>query len=172
MVAASDFGRAGAESAPQEAAFRRGGSRRSPLRHPLKLRAQRLQSAVSGCRQSAAAGTVAVPDSTSAAPNTACGRRRRFWLPSARKIPEAAVRMRPIAEDNVARANPATVAMRCRQDEVEAWTRLTVQNEFPTLDETSRRKCNEAAVPGQFCGSGKLARSINCILTRDVGWMS
>jgi hypothetical protein len=42
------------------------------------------------------------------------------------------------------------VAARCREDEMNAWTRLVIQNEFPTLDETSRRKCNEPPFPNSF----------------------
>ena len=33
---------------------------------------------------------------------------------------------------------------------MDAWTRLIVQNEFPTLDETTRRKCNEPPFPNSF----------------------
>jgi hypothetical protein len=46
--------------------------------------------------------------------------------------------------------NAATVAARCRRDEMDAWTRLTVQNEFPTLDEASRRKCSDPPFPNSF----------------------
>ncbi|HEY3653624.1 MAG TPA: hypothetical protein VGL34_01445 [Steroidobacteraceae bacterium] len=35
-------------------------------------------------------------------------------------------------------------------DEMDAWTRLTVQNEFPTLDEASRRKCSDPPFPNSF----------------------
>jgi len=33
---------------------------------------------------------------------------------------------------------------------MDAWTRLTVQNEFPTLDEASRRKCSDPPFPNSF----------------------
>ena len=91
----------------------------------------------------------AVPDSTSAAPTPSAA--ADDLAPVRTKDPEAAVRIASYCTKITSgAANPATVAMRCRQDEVEAWTRLTVQNEFPTLDETSRRKCNEPPFPDSF----------------------
>jgi hypothetical protein len=54
--------------------------------------------------------------------------------------------------------NPTTVASRCRRDEMDAWTRLIVQNEFPTLDETSRRKCNEPPFPDSFVARESCAK--------------
>jgi hypothetical protein len=47
-------------------------------------------------------------------------------------------------------SNAATVAAHCRRDEMDAWNRLTVQNEFPTLDEASRRKCSDPPFPDSF----------------------
>jgi hypothetical protein len=44
----------------------------------------------------------------------------------------------------------ATVAARCRRDEMDAWTRLTVQNEFPNLDDAGRRKCSDPPFPNSF----------------------
>jgi hypothetical protein len=55
-------------------------------------------------------------------------------------------------------ANPVTIAARCRQDEIAAWTRLTVQNEFPTLDETTRRKCSEPPFPDSFVARESCAK--------------
>jgi hypothetical protein len=55
-------------------------------------------------------------------------------------------------------ANPTTIAARCRQDEMAAWTRLTVQNEFPTLDETTRRKCSEPPFPDSFVARESCAK--------------
>jgi hypothetical protein len=54
--------------------------------------------------------------------------------------------------------NPTTVAARCRRDEMEAWTRLIDQNEFPSLDETSRRKCNEPPFPDSFVARESCAK--------------
>jgi hypothetical protein len=71
-------------------------------------------------------------------------------VPVRTKDPEAADRIVSYCSKITSGAsNPTTVAARCRQDEMEAWNRLT-QNEFPTLDETSRRKCNEPPFPDSF----------------------
>jgi tRNA_anti-like len=98
----------------------------------------------------AEAPAATVPDSTSAAPTPPPA--AADDLASVRtKDPEAAVRIASYCSKITSGAvNPATVATRCRQDEVDAWTRLTVQNEFPALDETSRRKCNEPPFPDSF----------------------
>jgi hypothetical protein len=72
-------------------------------------------------------------------------------VPVRTKDPEAADRIVSYCSKITSGAtNPTTVAARCRQDEMEAWSRLTIQNEFPTLDETSRRKCNEPPFPDSF----------------------
>lgn len=55
-------------------------------------------------------------------------------------------------------ANLTTVLARCRRDEVDAWTRLVDQNELPTLDETSRRKCNEPSFPDSFVARESCAK--------------
>jgi hypothetical protein len=46
--------------------------------------------------------------------------------------------------------DPTTISARCRKEEMDAWTRLVVQNEFPSLDEANRRKCNEPPFPDSF----------------------
>lgn len=46
--------------------------------------------------------------------------------------------------------NRDAVAAGCRHDEVAAWNRLVVQNEFPTLDEASRQKCSQAPFPDSY----------------------
>ena len=72
-------------------------------------------------------------------------------IPVRTKDPEAADRIASYCSKITSSAtDPTTVAARCRQDEMEAWNRLTIQNEFPTLDETSRRKCNEPPFPDSF----------------------
>jgi hypothetical protein len=93
---------------------------------------------------------VAAPDATSAAPTPPAAAADEL-TPVRTKDPDAAVRIASYCSKITSgAANSATVAMRCRQDEVQAWTRLIVQNEFPTLDETSRRKCNEPPFPDSF----------------------
>jgi tRNA_anti-like len=54
--------------------------------------------------------------------------------------------------------DPTTVAARCRRDEMAAWTRLISQNEFPTLDETTRRKCSEPPFPDSYVARESCAK--------------
>lgn len=46
----------------------------------------------------------------------------------------------------------------CRSNEKAAWTRLVLQNEFPTLDEATRRKCNEPPFPLSYVANEVCAR--------------
>jgi tRNA_anti-like len=109
-----------------------------------------MEGAVVAASDSEVPAPVAAPDSTSAPPTPPAAAADEL-TPVRTKDPEAAVRIASYCSKITSgAANPSTVAMRCRQDEVEAWTRLTVQNEFPTLDETSRRKCNEPPFPDSF----------------------
>jgi hypothetical protein len=75
------------------------------------------------------------------------------------KDPEAADRIASYCSKMTSSAtNPTTVATRCRRDEMDAWTRLIVQNEFPNLDETSRRKCTEPPFPDSFVARESCAK--------------
>jgi hypothetical protein len=75
------------------------------------------------------------------------------------KDPEAADRIASYCSKlTSSAANPTTIAARCRQDEMAAWTRLTVQNEFPTLDDTTRRKCSEPPFPDSFVARESCAK--------------
>jgi hypothetical protein len=75
------------------------------------------------------------------------------------KDPEAADRITSYCSKITSGASsPATVAARCRRDEMDAWSRLIVQNEFPSLDETSRRKCNEPPFPDSFVARESCAK--------------
>jgi hypothetical protein len=94
--------------------------------------------------------------STAATPSTAVA---DDLVPVRTKDPEAADRIVSYCGKITSGAtNPSTVAARCRRDEMEAWTRLTVQNEFPTLDETSRRKCSEPPFPDSFVARESCAK--------------
>ena len=66
------------------------------------------------------------------------------------KDPQAADRIVSYCGKFTSATNAATVGARCRRDEMDAWTRLTVQNEFPNLDEASRRKCSDPPFPNSF----------------------
>ncbi len=80
-------------------------------------------------------------------------------VPVRTKDPEAADRIVSYCNKITSGAtNQTTVAARCRRDEMDAWTRLIVQNEFPTLDETSRRKCNEPPFPDSFVARESCAK--------------
>jgi hypothetical protein len=80
-------------------------------------------------------------------------------VPVRTKDPEAADRIASYCNKITSGAtNPTTVAARCRRDEMDAWTRLIVQNEFPTLDETSRRKCKEPPFPDSFVARESCAK--------------
>jgi len=80
-------------------------------------------------------------------------------VPVRTKDPAAADRIATYCSKMTSGAtNAATVATRCRRDEMDAWTRLIVQNEFPNLDETSRRKCTEPPFPDSFVARESCAK--------------
>jgi len=152
MVAALDSDAPALKALPQEAASS-GMATDFPAPAPV-----RTAVAVPAISSAGDAGSpqqpvpVAASDSTSAAPTPPAPAAAADELTPVRtKDPDAAVRIASYCSKITSgAANSAMVAMRCRQDEVEAWTRLIVQNEFPTLDETSRRKCNEPPFPDSF----------------------
>jgi hypothetical protein len=75
------------------------------------------------------------------------------------KDPEAADRIVSYCSKLTSSAtDPTTVAARCRRDEMAAWTRLISQNEFPTLDETTRRKCSEPPFPDSYVAQESCAK--------------
>jgi hypothetical protein len=99
-----------------------------------------------------AAGSAA----TAATPTTAVA---DDLTPVRTKDPEAADRIASYCGKlTSSAANPMTIAARCRQDEMAAWTRLTVQNEFPTLDESTRHKCSEPPFPDSFVARESCAK--------------
>jgi tRNA_anti-like/zinc-ribbon domain len=55
-------------------------------------------------------------------------------------------------------ADQATVAAGCRHEEAGAWTRLVLHNEFPTLDETTRQKCNAPPFPDSYVAKETCAK--------------
>jgi hypothetical protein len=80
-------------------------------------------------------------------------------VPVRTKDPAAADRIASYCSKMTSGAtNATTVGTRCRRDEMDAWTRLIVQNEFPTLDETSRRKCTEPPFPDSFVARESCAK--------------
>jgi tRNA_anti-like len=102
--------------------------------------------------------TAAVSSSTATAPTPPAAVADDL-VPVRTKDPEAADRIVSYCSKITSGAtNPTTVAARCRQDEMDAWTRLVIQNEFPTLDETSRRKCTEPPFPDSFVARESCAK--------------
>ena len=105
----------------------------------------------------AAVPTTAVP--ITPAPTTAAPAVADDLVPVRAKDPDAADRIVSYCGKITSGAtNPTLVAARCRQDEMNAWTRLVIQNEFPTLDESSRRKCNEPPFPDSFVARESCAK--------------
>jgi hypothetical protein len=93
---------------------------------------------------------------TAATPTTAVA---DDLTPVRTKDPEAADRIASYCSKlTSSAANPMTIAARCRQEEMAAWTRLIVQNEFPTLDETARHKCSEPPFPDSFVARESCAK--------------
>jgi hypothetical protein len=52
----------------------------------------------------------------------------------------------------------ASVAAGCRRAEAGAWTRLMLDNEFPTLDDAARRRCNEPPFPDSYVAKESCAK--------------
>ena len=106
--------------------------------------------------QPPAPGAEPSSNSTASTPPTAVA---DDLVPVRTKDPAAADRIATYCSKMTSGAtNPATVATRCRRDEMDAWTRLIVQNEFPNLDETSRRKCTEPPFPDSFVARESCAK--------------
>jgi hypothetical protein len=57
-------------------------------------------------------------------------------------------------------SDQAAVAAGCRHEEVAAWTRLVLNNEYPTLDEATRRKCSESPFPDSYVAKESCAKYV------------
>ena len=55
-------------------------------------------------------------------------------------------------------ADQAAVAAGCRHEEASAWTRFVLHNEFPTLDEATRQKCNAPPFPDSYVAKETCAK--------------
>jgi hypothetical protein len=73
----------------------------------------------------------------------------------------------PLAADHIATYcsksmvspnNQDSLVTECRRNEVEAWTRLVLKNEFPTLDDATRKKCNEPPFPDTYLAKERCAQ--------------
>jgi len=75
--------------------------------------------------------------------------------------PSAADRIAAYCNKATASASDqATVAAGCRHEEVAAWTRLVVNNEFPMLDDVTRRKCSESPFPDSYVAKESCAKYV------------
>jgi hypothetical protein len=75
--------------------------------------------------------------------------------------PSAADRIAAYCNKATASASDqAAVAAGCRHEEVAAWTRLVLNNEFPTLDEVARRKCSESPFPDSYVAKESCAKYV------------
>ena len=91
------------------------------------------------------AGTTAIPDDL--------GRVRAA-------DPQAADHIASYCAQTTVSNNRDTFIADCRRSEAEAWTRLVLQNEFPTLDEATRRKCSEPPFPDTYLAKESCARYV------------
>jgi hypothetical protein len=72
--------------------------------------------------------------------------------------PKAADHIASFCAGTIASANQASLVAECKRRETGAWTRLVLQNEFPTLDEATRRKCSEPPFPDTYSAKEICAR--------------
>jgi len=74
--------------------------------------------------------------------------------------PQAANHIASYCAQTTVPTNRDTFISDCRRSEAEAWTRLVLQNEFPTLDEATRRKCSEPPFPDTYVAKESCARYV------------
>jgi hypothetical protein len=64
--------------------------------------------------------------------------------------PQAANHIATYCAKALGSSNPSALIPECQRREAQAWTRLVLQNEFPTLDEATRKKCSEPPYPDTY----------------------
>jgi hypothetical protein len=72
--------------------------------------------------------------------------------------PQAAEHIAAYCSKTIASTSRDTFMAECRRREAEAWTRLVLQKEFPTLDEATRKKCSEPPFPDTYVARESCAR--------------
>lgn len=72
--------------------------------------------------------------------------------------PQAADHIATYCSKTLGSANRNTLMSECRHREAEAWTRLVLQKEFPTLDEATLKKCSEPPFPDTYVAKESCAR--------------
>jgi hypothetical protein len=74
--------------------------------------------------------------------------------------PQAADHIATYCSKTIGSTNRDTLVTECRRREIEAWTRLVLQKEFPTLDEATRKKCSEPPFPDTYVAKESCARYV------------
>jgi hypothetical protein len=72
--------------------------------------------------------------------------------------PQAADHIASYCDKTMVSANRDALVTECRHSEADAWTRLVLKNEFPTLDDATRRKCSEPPFPDTYVAKESCAR--------------
>ena len=72
--------------------------------------------------------------------------------------PQAADHIAAYCSKSVTSTNREALLAYCRRSEADAYTRLVLQNEFPTLTEAVRKKCSEPPFPDTFVAKESCAR--------------
>jgi hypothetical protein len=72
--------------------------------------------------------------------------------------PQAANHIAAYCSQAMASSNQEGLVADCRRTEIAAWTRLVLQNEFPTLNEATRQKCSEPPFPDTYVAKESCAR--------------
>jgi len=115
----------------------------STVAHATQTQATGPMSLQGASRGTISAGTTEIPDDL--------GRVRAA-------DPQAADHITSYCAQTTVSNNRDTFIADCRRSEAEAWTRLVLQNEFPTLDEATRRKCGEPPFPDTYVAKESCAR--------------
>jgi hypothetical protein len=72
--------------------------------------------------------------------------------------PRAAEHIASFCAQTNASPERATFVADCRHSEADAWARMVLQNEFPTMDEATRKKCSEPPFPDTYVAKESCAR--------------
>jgi hypothetical protein len=72
--------------------------------------------------------------------------------------PQAANHIAAYCSKVVASSQQEALVADCRRNEIAAWTRLVLQNEFPTLNDATRQKCSEPPFPDTYVAKESCAR--------------
>ena len=115
--------------------------------------------------QAAAAAQSAVAAQPSAAPTVDAGAAQTAAAPPAPDDLATVRNSDPAAAEHIASycakssaATSASYTAACRREEKDAWTRLILNHEFPSLDAEARSKCDEPPFPDSYTAKETCAR--------------